>query len=95
MTNTHPSPRLAKWLEIALDGLPHDAIRTSAAEFDAHFADAVAEAIAGGQSQNEAEKAALNDLGSAHQVNRALRDAHLGRRFYLVAAIYPCSISLH
>ncbi len=87
MTNTHPSPMLANWREIALDGLPHDVNRTSAAEFDAHFADGVAERIAEGQALLEAQKATLDALGSASQVNRALRDAHLGRWSYRLAAL--------
>jgi len=89
---------LAHWLEAATKGLPSHAVQTVRDEIGAHYADAVAEYRAMGRTEAEAHQAAMADLGDVRATARALRDAHLARRRYAIAAAaclaYPITLGL-
>ena len=74
------------WLDAATRGLPDAAARTARAELSAHYQDALADALDGGNGEREARRLALARLGPAEEVASGLLDAHIGRRQYLIAA---------
>ena len=96
MTNSTDS--LARWLETATKGLPSHAVQMVRAEIGAHYGDAVADYAATGKTEAEGHQAALADLGDVRATARALRDTHLARRRYAIAAaaclVYPITLAL-
>ncbi len=78
---------LARWLEAATKGLPAAAQAVVRAEIEAHYADAVGDHRAAGQTAEEAHRAAMADLGDVRATARALRDTHLARQRYMKAMI--------
>jgi hypothetical protein len=96
MTNSGDS--ITRWLETATKDLPSHAVQMVRDEIGAHYADAVAHYAATGKTEAEAHQAALADLGDVRATARALRDAHLARRRYAIAAaaclVYPITLGL-
>jgi hypothetical protein len=96
MTNSADS--ITRWLETATKGLPSHAAQMARDEIGAHYADSVAEYRAMGKTEAEARRVALADLGDVRATARALRDAHLARRRYAIAAaaclVYPVTLGL-
>jgi len=76
---------LARWLETATRGLPAAAQEVIRAEIEAHYADAIGDHRALGQTAAEAHQAAMADLGDVRATARALRDTHLAKQRYLKA----------
>jgi hypothetical protein len=82
---TPNTEELARWLEAATRGLPPAAQEVVRAEIEAHYADAVGDHQALGQTAAEAHRAAMADLGDVRATAHALRDTHLARQRYLKA----------
>lgn len=84
---TREADAFARWLDVAVRGLPDAAAARARAEFTAHFEDFAAEQVGEGASPEEAEQAALAALGAPNACARGLLDAHLGQRHYRIGAL--------
>jgi len=95
---TNLTKDLAHWLETATKGLPSHAVQIVRDEISAHYADAMADHLAAGKTEAKAHQSAMTDLGDVRATARALRDAHLARRRYAIAAAaclaYPITLGL-
>lgn len=92
--NNAPSAGFQKWLSAATDSLPDHVIQIVTSEFENHYLDAIDDLLADGLAQEEAQTEALASLGPAKTVSRCLKDVHLGRRHYKVAAVASMLILL-
>ena len=93
------SPELTRWLDAATHGLPKDAQTWIRAELYAHYEDAVQDQLERGAAADEAQRAALAELGSAKAIRRDLSETHLAERRYRFAAaislIFPLAMLAH
>lgn len=80
-------PDLATWLAAATAGLDPQTAAVIRAEITNHYHDALNDYVNKGASPAEAARRALADLGLAQHAAAGFKDAHLGRRRYLAAAI--------
>lgn len=76
-----------QWLSIATDSLPEQVIQIVVPEFENHYLDAIDDLLEEGLSPKEAQIQVLTNLGQAETISRCLKDVHLGRRQYKVAAV--------
>lgn len=86
MNKAQPAP-FRQWLSTATDSLPAPIVQIVSAEFENHYLDAVDDLLDEGLSSEEAQIQGLANLGKAATVSRCLKDVHLGRRHYKVAAV--------
>jgi hypothetical protein len=77
----------SRWLQTATHGLPKNALPMIQAELRAHYEDALEDYVRVGKPIDEAQHAALADLGDAQDTSRALKQIHLAPRRYLLAGI--------
>jgi len=93
------TPELTHWLDAATRGLPNESRRWIREELQGHYEDAVQEHLDGGVSLEEAQRAALTELGSAQAIRRDLGETHLAERRYRFAAasclIFPLGLVAH
>lgn len=85
------------WVATATAGLPPSAAAKFRAEIGDHFAEARARHLGEGMSAEEAERAALADLGDPLAVRRSLRDEYFSRGRYrqgMLAAVLLLVVSL-
>src|SRR5689334_16831000 len=73
---------LNSWIKIATSGLPPTVQTRLASAIEDHYASLLEKQLGAGQSQTQAEAAALQQLGAANQVAIAYRDAHFSREGY-------------
>ena len=85
---------LAAWLDSATVGLPPSAAGKFRAEIADHFAESRSTHLAAGMSLEEAEQAALIDLGDAEAVGRTLRDGHFSRDRYAQGMLAAAALLL-
>ncbi|MAT96304.1 MAG: hypothetical protein CL608_04105 [Anaerolineaceae bacterium] len=83
-----------QWLSTATHSLPDHVIQIVGPEFENHYLDAIDDLLEEGLAQEEAQTQALASLGQAKTVSRCLKDVHLGRRQYKVAAVASMLILL-
>lgn len=76
-----------QWLSTATDSLPDHVVQVVTQEFENHYLDAIDDLREEGLSEEEAQIQGLANLGQAETVGRCLKDVHLGRRQYKVAAV--------
>lgn len=86
MNKSQPAP-FHQWLSTVTDNLPEHVIQIVAPEFENHYLDAIDDLLAEGLTEEEAHKRGLANLGQAEAVGRCLKDVHLGRRQYKIAAV--------
>jgi hypothetical protein len=79
----------AQWLQIATRSLPAHISNVVRGELAAHYQDACEAHQRDGLPRDEAQRAALADLGSPLMVNDGLRAAHLSRG-HALAAMLAC-----
>jgi hypothetical protein len=68
---------LAGWLEVATDGLEATAKQRIETEIQAHYAEAISDHLAAGDSEDSAGARALTDLGDPRDAARSFRRSHL------------------
>ena len=85
--NKAESAPFQQWLSTATENLPARVIQIVSSEFENHYLDAIDDLLEEGLAHEEAQTQALASLGQAKAVSRCLKDVHLGRRHYKVAAV--------
>ncbi len=85
--NTSQPASFHQWLSTATDSLPEHIIQIVAPEFENHYLDALDDLLEEGLSEAEAQIQGLANLGQAETISRCLKDVHLGRRHYKIAAV--------
>jgi hypothetical protein len=97
--NVNAAPELTHWLDSATRGLPKEARGWIRAELQGHYDDAVQDHLEQGVSVEEAQRAALAELGSASAIRRDFSETHLAERRYRFAAaaclIFPLAMLAH
>lgn len=80
------SPEFERWLKRATKRLPTETAVIVREELTAHYEDAVADYLAEGKTQQEAQRAALLALGDEGEVSEGFQQTHFAGRRYLMAA---------